>query len=218
MATGVARMSASRDPRVRYREAPTYLGQARIRSYERWRGMTTRAGSADSGTFTFQVEGGGAIPTSALQLRVEKVAFHHIAPYLIDLHYLGRRSSIPKVSYAVFFGWRCVGCLVYGQPVARLEDQRTTLELNRFWLADECPKNSESRLLGVTTRLLKRDAPHIKRVIAYSDSAMGHKGTIYKASGWSAQPGRLDTWERANRVRRNPKVMGVKTKWEKVLS
>ncbi len=159
----------------------------------------------------------GLTPISPLQLRVEKISFSAAVPYLVEHHYLHRRSSIPKLTFGVFFGWQCVGVLVFGQPVARLEDQTTTLELNRFWLSDDCGKNSESRLLGVCCRLIKRFMPEIRRVIAYSDSAMNHTGTIYKAAGWSPLPGRLDTWERANRLRRNPRVMGIKTKWEKAI-
>lgn len=159
----------------------------------------------------------GSTPIRPLQLRVEKIAFSHAVPYLIEHHYLHRRSTIPKITFGVFHGWQCVGVLVFGQPVARLEDQETTLELNRFWLSDDCGKNSESRLLAVSCRLIRKFMPGIKRVIAYSDSAMGHTGTIYRAAGWNPLAGRLDTWERANRVRRNPRVMGIKTKWEKAL-
>ncbi len=67
-------------------------------------------------------------------------------------------------------------------------------------------------------RLLRKFTPHIKRVIAYSDDSMGHKGTIYKACGWSlVHEGRIDSWQRSNRVRRNPRVMGAKRKWEVLL-
>lgn len=161
----------------------------------------------------------GSSPILPLQLRVEKMAFSHAVPYLVEHHYLHRRSSIPKLTFGVFHGWRCVGVLVFGQPVARLEDQETTLELNRFWLSDDCGKNSESRLLGVCCRLIRKYAPEIRRVIAYSDSSMGHAGTIYKASGWHAVKV-LDSqtkWSMPNRPRRNPRVMGIKTKWEKEL-
>ena len=181
------------------------------------RAMRSRGSGVTVATAGTPPVGDGSTPILPLQLRVEKMAFAHAVPYLTEHHYLKRRPSIPKLTFGVFYDWRCVGVLVFGQPVARLEDQETTLELNRFWLSDECAKNSESRLLGVCCRLIRKYMPAIRRVIAYSDSAMNHKGTIYKAAGWSASEGRLDTWERSNRVRRNPRVMGVKTKWERLL-
>ena len=45
------------------------------------------------------------------------------------------------------------------------------------------PQNSESKVLGIVLRSLKRDTG-LKFVLAYSDPAAGHLGTIYQATNW----------------------------------
>ena len=57
------------------------------------------------------------------------------------------------------------------------------LVLTRFCLVDELPTNSESRILGVVLRALKKQTG-VKFIVAYADSAQGHVGTIYQAGNW----------------------------------
>lgn len=47
-----------------------------------------------------------------------------------------------------------------------------------------CQKNSESRALGVAFRLIKKNYPHIKWILSFSDGAQCGDGTIYRASGF----------------------------------
>ena len=64
-------------------------------------------------------------------------------------------------------------------------DTGTTLELVRMVIRDVTTKNAESKALGFAARYIKKQYPHIARLIAYNDiEGQGHKGTIYKASGW----------------------------------
>lgn len=176
------------------------------------------AEGVDSDTANSQLAEEGAAPISALQLILKQVTYGAIRRLILEEHYLHRKPAIPRVNFVVQYKEMVVGCLSFGQPVARLEDQKTTLELNRFWLSDQCMKNSESRCLAISLRLLKRIMPHIRRIIAYSDEARGHQGIIYKAAGWKmVKISSPDSWERANRKRHNPIVMGTKRKWEIIL-
>lgn len=57
-----------------------------------------------------------------------------------------------------------------------------------MWLSDErCARNSESRVLSIACRVwVRRLAPHVRQIVSYSDvEKMGHKGTIYKAAGFT---------------------------------
>lgn len=101
--------------------------------------------------------------------------------FLNKYHYL-RQVQGWRYAFAIKYKDKVVGCAVFGRPVARLEDQKNTLELTRFVLIDECPKNSESYVLGRLIRLLRKEG--WKRFIAYSDIEFGHGGTIYKATNW----------------------------------
>jgi len=90
----------------------------------------------------------------------------------------------------VFVGQRLLGALTFGcGPVNayRLVDGANAddcVTLTRLWLSDDLPKNSESRVIGVALRALRRHTS-VRFVVAYADPAQGHVGTVYKASGWS---------------------------------
>jgi len=58
------------------------------------------------------------------------------------------------------------------------------MELTRLALSEVCPKNSESRVIAVSIRILKKASPSLKGIITYADTAQGHTGIIYKASNF----------------------------------
>lgn len=58
------------------------------------------------------------------------------------------------------------------------------LELNRMAFDEVLPRNSESRALGIAFRMIRKNAPHIKLVISFSDATASGDGTIYRASGF----------------------------------
>ncbi len=43
------------------------------------------------------------------------------------------------------------------------------IELNRMAFSDILPKNSESRAISISIKLIKKYAPHIKRIVSYAD-------------------------------------------------
>ncbi|MFC2070409.1 DNA methyltransferase [Chloroflexota bacterium] len=57
------------------------------------------------------------------------------------------------------------------------------LTLTRLWLSDELPSNSESRVIGICLRALKKNTGVIF-LLSYADPTEGHLGTIYQATGW----------------------------------
>jgi hypothetical protein len=58
------------------------------------------------------------------------------------------------------------------------------IELNRMVFTDYLPKNSESRCIAITIKLIKKNAPHIKWIITFADGTQCGDGTIYRASGF----------------------------------
>ena len=57
------------------------------------------------------------------------------------------------------------------------------LAFTRLWLSDELPTNSESRVIGIAVRAIRANTT-VKFLVAYSDPAQGHLGTIYQATNW----------------------------------
>lgn len=58
------------------------------------------------------------------------------------------------------------------------------IELNRMAFDDYLPKNSESRCFSIAIKLLKKNAPHIKWIVSFSDATQCGDGAIYRASGF----------------------------------
>jgi hypothetical protein len=119
-------------------------------------------------------------------LSVQAVPANLIAACIIENHYLHRR---PPISYA--FGLYCRGDLVgvatFGTPPSRHlqislcpSDPSKAIELNRVWVSDSRPKNTETFFIGACLRLLP---PFI--VCSYADTAVGHTGYIYRAGNWN---------------------------------
>src|SRR5439155_9897502 len=60
---------------------------------------------------------------------------------------------------------------------------RDVATLARLWLADQIPRNAESRVLGIILRDLRREG-RFKALVSYADPQAGHAGIVYRASGW----------------------------------
>lgn len=136
---------------------------------------------------------------------------YEVQNFLNKFHYLGATQGW-RYAFAVKHHEHIVGCITLGRPVARLEDQKNTLELTRFCLINECPKNSESFVMGKLLKLIKEKG--WKRIIAYSDLEVGHRGTIYKATNWK-QVGITGGSDWRNRKGRKCSVgKNKKIKWE----
>lgn len=147
-----------------------------------------RAGSSVAERAAIQPRDGGSIPTPSLQsLRVRICSVHDIQTVIERVHYSHSIFGVTTdFCYAVEHGGAVVGGAIFGKPaaynVARKYGADGLTELRRFVLTDECPRNSESRVIAFMLRDLKREG--VKRVLSYADPAHGHGGTIYRALGF----------------------------------
>ena len=107
-------------------------------------------------------------------------------------HYSGKVVNNSSLHFGAFLDNNLHGVLSYGSPL----DKRKVLglvqptlwnemlELNRMAF-DEClPRNSESRCISISIKLIKKNAPHIKWILSFSDGTQCGDGTIYRASGF----------------------------------
>lgn len=134
------------------------------------------------------------------ELRLEPIE-HNVARNIwLREHYLHRDYAGATLEFGVFppnhreligaigFSSRLGGSVKGGKP--------NTWEIRRMWLSDiHCARNSESRVLAISCRMVKKLAPHVLYIISYSDHTLqGHKGTIYKAAGFkfSGETGERD--------------------------
>lgn len=70
------------------------------------------------------------------------------------------------------------------QKLVKSTEKGEFLEVNRMWLSDELPHNSESKAISLMFKWLKINQPQIKWLISFADGVMGKVGTIYQATNW----------------------------------
>jgi hypothetical protein len=150
-------------------------------------------------------------------VKVVEVRNESVDRFLEKKHYLQSVPAGAKHRFKFCLPVRIdfVGAAMWGRPVARMEDQKNTLELTRFWTDDYTPKNTESYVLGKMMRVLREKG--YDRLIAYSSTGEEHEGTIYKATNWEKvkETDRSSSWE--NREGRKDRDKSPKIKFEKVL-
>jgi hypothetical protein len=106
-------------------------------------------------------------------------------------HYSGKVTQNSQIHFGVFLNGSLQGALQFGPSIDKRRMAQNlgigfndSLELNRMALSDACPKNSESRALGICLRMLKKQYPHLKVIISFSDACQCGDGIIYRASGF----------------------------------
>lgn len=163
----------------------------------------------------FRVERDGSIPISALVF--EDCTKPFFAAMNREWH-----SALPrigavntmKVCFRATASGNCYAVAAWSNPVARLLPQNSWLELRRFAIAPDAPKNTGSKMLGWMIRELRRRLPQVKKLISYQDCGK-HLGTIYKASNWTAvetsTPGK---WNNQKRWNREAEHIRTKIRWE----
>lgn len=129
---------------------------------------------------------------SAKDLRVAPIASGDAREFIKTHHYSGTFVRNSQLHMGAFLAGRLVGVASFGPPLDRRKLQGLVsdtewagfLELNRFAMIDNTPRNAESRFLSVAMRLLRSHAPHIVWVVSFADATRCGDGTIYRAAGF----------------------------------
>lgn len=112
---------------------------------------------------------------------------------IITNHYSGRIVNNSYIHLGVWIGGVLRGALQFGyalNPLAGAQkfvagtqvDQY--LELNRMWLDDVAPRNSESRALSYAFKFIKRACPKVAWVQSFADERCGGWGVVYQAANF----------------------------------
>ena len=143
------------------------------------------ATGVSASTVPFQGAGPGSTPRVALQeIRVRPIPITVAKRLLVRHHYLHALPGGTQLSFGVFVGARMLGAITFGAgPTnayrlvggAKPNDCAT---LTRLWLSDELVCNSESRILGIVLREIRKHTL-LKFLITYADPAQSHLGIIY---------------------------------------
>ena len=127
-------------------------------------------------------------------------------------HYSGKVVNNSSLHFGCFLDEKLHGVLSYGSPL----DKRKVLplvqpslwnemlELNRMAFDEYLPKYSESRCIAISIRLIRKNAPHIKWILSFSDGTQCGDGTIYRASGFyltGIRESKNDLWELPDKLK-----------------
>jgi hypothetical protein len=136
----------------------------------------------------------GAAKNIIVKVIPSKIANEFVKKY----HYSGKIVNNSSLHFGAFLDNKLHGVMSFGSPLDKRKvlplvhtsDNETCLwnemlELNRMAFDDVLPKNSESRCIAIAFKLIKKNAPHIKWILSFSDATQCGDGTIYRASGFS---------------------------------
>lgn len=113
-------------------------------------------------------------------------------PFIKAHHYSGKVVNNSCLHFGAFLDGQLHGVLSYGPSLDKskiiglVKDTGWSeyLELNRMAFDDYLPRNSESRCISQSIKLIKKNAPHIKWIISFADGCSCGDGTIYRASNF----------------------------------
>lgn len=126
------------------------------------------------------------------QIQVKVINSKLANDFIRKNHYSGKVVSNSKLHFGAFYNRVLHGVLSFGSPLDKRKvlglventDWNGMLELNRMAFDQFLPKNSESRVISVCIKLIKRNAPQIKWILSFADGTQCGDGTIYRASGF----------------------------------
>ena len=104
-------------------------------------------------------------------------------------HYSHSVVNNSYVNLGVFLEGAIVGVLQWGYAlnparagkVVANTTQGQYLELNRMWLSDDAPRNSESRAISYSLKYIRRACPSVAWVQSFADERCQGLGVVYQA-------------------------------------
>lgn len=108
-------------------------------------------------------------------------------------HYSKKVYNATYIHLGVFINDDFVGVLQYGYAmnpascgsVVKGTQMDQYLELNRMWLNDSAPRNSESMALSYSFKYIRGKFPKIKWIQSFADERCGGFGIVYQAASFS---------------------------------
>ena len=103
--------------------------------------------------------------------RIVNNSYLHLGVYL-----RGKLEGVLQFGYAL--NPRRAGKIVANTEVGEY------LELNRMWLSENAPRNSESRAISYAVKYIKRAMPMVAWIQSFADERCGRWGVVYQAANF----------------------------------
>lgn len=107
---------------------------------------------------------------------------------IVENHYSGKFYNATYIHLGAFWKGELVGIAQYGHAMNPTSQESVVpgtgpkeyLELNRLWIDDSMPKNSESAFLALTMKYIKATTP-VRWVQSFADERCKLFGAVYQA-------------------------------------
>ncbi len=111
---------------------------------------------------------------------------------IIKNHYSKKIYAASYIHLGIFIQNELLGVLQYGyamnpasqESVVKNTGIKDYLELNRMWLDDKAPRNSESRAISYSIKFIRKKFPNIRWIQSFADQRCGKFGIVYQAANF----------------------------------
>ncbi|HOX21965.1 MAG TPA: hypothetical protein PLL10_00760 [Elusimicrobiales bacterium] len=127
------------------------------------------------------------------ELKISPISNKLGREFVAQYHYAVICPPITKVTYGLFQNDKLVGVALWGFGTRPMHTIRRMfpslgvkhyLELNRFCVLDEMPRNTESGFLSLCAQQIKKDFPEVKLLFSWADGLRGKPGYVYQAASF----------------------------------
>ena len=164
--------------------------------------------------------------TAETDIYLEEIPLEIAAEFVLQHHYSKVMPKQTKIILGAYKGKNgpLVGVITLGWGVRPKDtirrlfpslDSKDYLEIGKLCVHDSEPKNTESRILAVTIKWLKKNRPDLKVLFTWADALWGKPGYIYQAANfyyggfiWT------DIYADKNMVRFHPRQLPAKLRSE----
>lgn len=128
----------------------------------------------------------------AKEIEIKVIPSKIANPFMKKHHYSGKIVNNSCLHFGAFLDGKLHGVMSYGPSLDKAKilglvegtGWNEFLELNRMAFDEYLPRNSESRCISQSIKLIKKNAPQIKWIISFADGCSCGDGTIYRASNF----------------------------------
>ncbi len=126
------------------------------------------------------------------QFFVAQIPRRQAVDIILSRHYSGRIVNNSYVHQGIFLDGKLLGVMQWGYALnpARADkvvsgtNSTAYLELNRMWLDDLAPRNSESRALSYAIKYFRKAMPWVAWLQSFADERCGKYGVVYQAANF----------------------------------
>ncbi|MDO5504142.1 MAG: hypothetical protein Q4G67_13305 [Actinomycetia bacterium] len=117
-----------------------------------------------------------------------KISTRDVEEFCRRYHYTGTGGNM-SWRYGLWDGINLLGVVSYNLPtrdtceaVFGSEHFDKVWHMDRLAMADDAPRNSESRLIGLSLKMIQAEYPNTWGVLTYAATDVGHIGYVYQAT------------------------------------